>query len=201
MAEIKKEGKNIFNALEKLYFFSNVNEKQKPPISPIPNVTRELARRSMQGFQKTIEKKKEKIMNDEETLEIDGSSLSGVKSGDFWVIGKDGIKGRYFEKNEPFLEGLLQRRTERVADPDKDVSLDMLFEILSYAQWAPNATNEQPTKIMVYQKNHPSMQKIGELMQKALLERMIPNINIRNYIINRKMENPNFLPDYSLEDT
>jgi hypothetical protein len=190
----------IIQEIEKINFFSNVSEKDRPPISPVPSETRELARRSMQDFVKNVEKAKQKAKETNDIIEVDGSRLSGVKSGDFWLVDANGLKGRKFEKNEGLLEGILQRRTERVADPDKDIELDILLNVLSYAQWAPNATNEQPTKIMVYKKDHPSMTKIGELMHKALEEKIVPNINIRNYIINKKKENPDFLPDLSLQD-
>lgn len=189
-----------FSDIEKIHFFSSVSEKDRPPISPVPTETRELARRSMADFVKNVEKAKQKAKETGKKTEVDGSRLSGVKSGDLWTIDENGIKERHFEKNEALLDGILQRRTERVADPDKEVELEELLKILSYAQWAPNATNEQPTKIMIYKKNHPSMQKIGELMHKALYERMIPNINIRNFVVNKKRENPNFLPEFSLND-
>lgn len=44
-----KAFKNI-NDLEKIYFFSSVSLKDRPPISPIPTETRELARRSLEDF-------------------------------------------------------------------------------------------------------------------------------------------------------
>lgn len=200
MSEQNNRVPELLTKLEKLYFFSKVTEKERPPISPVPTETRELARRSFEDFMKRVEKAKEKAKETNDTIDIDGSRLSGVKSGDIWHINKDGIAGRSFEQNDGLLEGLLQRRTERVADPDKDVDFELLLKVLSYAQWAPNATNEQPTKILIYKKDHPSMEKIGILMKKALEERIVPNITIRNYIINKKKENPNFLPDLSLED-
>jgi nitroreductase len=194
------DDQNIFSYLEKIYFFSDINEKEKPPVSPVPNETRELARRSMADFQKNVEKAKIKAKNTGNDVELDGSRLSGVKSGDIWIIDKNGIKERIFEKNEQLLEGILQRRTERVADPRKGLNFKLLLKVLSFAQWAPNATNEQPTKVMVYRKDHPSMEKIGSLMHRALYERIIPNINIRNYIVNKKRENPDFLPNISLKE-
>jgi nitroreductase len=200
---IMQENKNpveFLSEIEKIHFFSNVSNKERPPISPIPSETRELARRSMIDFHKNIDKAKQKAKETKEIVEVDGSRLSGVKSGDFWLIDEKGVAGRKFEKNDGLLEGILQRRTERVADPDKDVEFDVLMNILSYAQWAPNATNEQPNKIMVYKKDHPSMEKIGELMSKSLEDRILPNINIRNFVINKKTETPDFLPDISLED-
>lgn len=190
----------LIKDLEKIYFISKVNQKDRPPISPIPSETRELARRSLEDFHINVEKAKLKAKETKKTIEIDGSGLSGVKSGDYWQIDENGILGRYFEKNEGLLNGILQRRTERVADPEKDVELELLLKILSHAQWAPNATNEQPTKLMIYKKNHPSMQKIGELMKNALEKKIVPNINIRNYIINKKNEIPDFLPDISMQE-
>lgn len=191
---------DLLTKLEKMYFFSNINEKEKPPISPVPTETRELARRAFEDFMKKVEKAKEKSKETGEVIDIEGNRLSGVKSGDIWKVNKDGIVDRVFEPNEGLLEGLLQRRTERVADPEKDVDFELLLKILSYAQWAPNATNEQPTKILIYKKDHPSMEKIGILMKMALEEKIVPEITIRNYIINKKKENPNFLPDLSLLD-
>ena len=190
----------LLNTLEKINFFSNINEKERPYISPIPSETRELARRSMDDFKKNIEKAKQKAKENKNIVEVDGSRLSGVKSGDIWHINENGTSGRMFEVNDGLLEGLLQRRSERVADPEKDVDLELLLKILAYAQFAPNATNEQPTKIMIYRKEHPTMQKIGELMHKALNDKIVPNINIKNYIINKKKENPDFLPNLSLKD-
>ncbi len=200
MSEKTDNTLELMQEIEKIHFFTKVSEKERPPISPVPSETRELARRSMQDFMKNVEKVKQKAKETNEPVEVDGSRLSGVKSGDFWLIDAQGIRGRKYEKNEGLLEGILQRRTERVADPDKDVELDVLLNVLSYSQWAPNATNEQPTKIMVYKKDHSSMEKIGELMKKALEEKIVPNINIRNYIISKKTENPDFLPDISLQD-
>ena len=190
----------IINELEKINFFSNVSQKDRPPISPVPTETRELARRSLEDFNNNIEKARLKAKETKTIVEVEGSRLSGIKSGDYWQVDENGICGRYFEKNDGVLDGILQRRTERVADSDKEVELDLLLKILLYAQWAPNATNEQPTKIMIYKKDHPSMEKIGTLMHKALYEKIIPNINIKNYIINKKRENPNFLPDISLQE-
>ena len=200
MSDNNKNPMQFLSEIEKIHFFSNVSNKERPPISPIPSETRELARRSMQDFYKTIDKARARSKETNEDIEIDGSRVSGVKSGDVWIVNKDGIKGRKYEKNDGLLEGILQRRTERVADPDKDIEFETLMNVLSYAQWAPNATNEQPNKIMVYKKDHPSMEKIGHLMHKSLEERMIPNINIKNFVINKKQESPDFLPDISLED-
>jgi nitroreductase len=191
---------NFLSYLEKIYFISDINDKERPPVSPVPNETRELARRSMADFFKKVEKAKLKAKESGHNVEIDGSRLSGVKSGDIWIIDQNGIKNRIFEKNEQLLEGILQRRTERMADPEKEIELELLLKVLSYAQWAPNATNEQPTKIMIYRKDHPSMEKIGSLMHKALNEKIIPNINIRNYIIQKKRENPDFLANISLKE-
>jgi hypothetical protein len=71
------------------------------------------------------------------------------------------------------LEGLLQRRTERVADPDKDVDFELLLKVLSYAQWEPNATNEQPNKNSYIQKRSSiNGKKLAILMKKALEERI-----------------------------
>ncbi len=190
----------LLNTLEKINFFSNINEKERPYISPIPSETRELARRSMDDLKKNIEKAKQKAKKSKKTVDIDGSRLSGIKSGDIWQIDENGISDRVFEVNDGLLEGLLQRRSERVADPEKDVDLELLLKILAHAQFAPNATNEQPTKIMIYRKENPTMNKIGEIMHKALNNRIVPNINIKNYIINKKKENPDFLPDISLKD-
>ncbi len=53
---------------------------------------------------------------------------------------------------------------------------------------------------MIYKKDHPSMEKIGTLMHNALEKKMIPKINIKNCIITKKTENPDFLPDLSLQD-
>ena len=191
---------DILSYLGKIYFLSDVSEKERPPVSPIPNQTRELARRSMDDFLKKIEKSREKAWSTGNDVELDGSRLSGVKSGDIWIINQEGIKDRIFEKNEQLLEGLLQRRTERVADPHKDVELELLMKALSYAQWAPNATNEQPNRVMIYRKDHSSMEKIGKFMHRALYEKIIPNITIRRYIVNKKRENPNFLPNISLKE-
>ncbi|MCG8570508.1 MAG: nitroreductase family protein [Spirochaetes bacterium] len=196
----KKIQKKLLDNLDKLHFYNSVNEKSRPPVSPITHETRELARRSIGDFHMAVEKAQEKAKTSGKPVEIDGSRLGGIKSGDTWVIDENGIKERYFEKNEGLLEGLQQRRTERVADPDKDIPMEQLLDVLALAQWAPNATNEQPTKIMVYHKSHPSMARIGEAMHQALYENMIPEINIKNYVINRKRESPNFLPEYSLQD-
>jgi nitroreductase len=87
-----------------------------------------------------------------------------------------------------------------VADADKTIDMQLLLDILSLAQWAPNATNEQPTKVMIYGKDHPTMEKIGAVMHQALYENMIPKLNLRNYILMRKQENPNFMADYSYQD-
>jgi|GEM_PF-4877644 len=190
----------VISNIEQIHFFSKVSEKERPPVSPIPTETRELARRSLEDLKLNIERSKQKAKETGADIELDGSRLSGIKSGDIWIINEDGIKDRRFEKNDGLLEGLLQRRTERVADPDKDIELDLLLKVLSYAQWAPNATNEQPTKIMIYKKDHPSMSKIGEVMHEALHNKILPNINIKNYIINKKTENPNFLPEISLKE-
>ncbi len=200
MSKEKENFIDVISGIEKLYFFSNITEKERPPVSPVPTETRELARRSYEEFFKKIEKAKNKSLETEKCVDLDGSRLSGVKSGDIWHVDKEGITGRSFEPNDGLLEGLLQRRTERVADPDKDIDFELLLKVLSYAQWAPNATNEQPTKILIYKKDHPSMDKIGTLMKQALEDRIVPNINIRNFIINKKKETPNFLPDFSLQD-
>ncbi|MBN2546438.1 MAG: nitroreductase family protein [Spirochaetes bacterium] len=200
MSKDKDKIIDIISGIEKISFFSNITEKERPPVSPVPTETRELARRSYEDFVKKVEKAKNKALESQKAVDVDGARLSGVKSGDIWHIDKDGIIGRSFEPNEGLLEGLLQRRTERVADPDKDVDLELLLKVLSFSQWAPNATNEQPTKILIYKKDHPSMDKIGNLMKKALEERIVPNINIRNFIINKKRETPNFLPDISMKD-
>jgi hypothetical protein len=146
----------------------------------------------MEEFKRNVEKARKKAKETKEVVEVDGSRLSGIKSGDKWLVDETGIIGRRFDENEGLLEGLLQRRSERLADPDKNVEIDLLLKALAYAQWAPNATNEQPTKIMIYRKNHPSMIKIGELMHKALNERIVPNISIKNFIINRKKKALNF---------
>ncbi len=196
----EKQNTDMLASVEKLYFISAVLEKERPPVSPVPTETRELARRSLAEFNKTVERARRKAAESGAKVEIDGSRLSGVKSGDIWSVTADGSLCRSFECNEGLLEGLLQRRSERVADPDRDLDLETLGKLLAYAQWAPNATNEQPNRVLVYRKDHPSMQKIGELMQKALYERIIPRINIRNYILQKKTEIPDFLPGLSLQD-
>ena len=146
---------NFLSDIEKIHFFSKVSEKERPPISPVSSESRELARHSMEEFRKNVEKAKQKAKETNEKIEVDGSRLAGVKSGDFWIIDSTGIIGRRFEPNEGMLEGLLQRRSERVADPDKEVDLELLLKVLTHAQWAPNATNEQPTKIIIYKKGSP----------------------------------------------
>ncbi len=113
--------------LEKINFFCSVSLKDRPPISPVPSETRELAKRSIRDFHKNIEKARIKAKETQEPVEIDGSRLSGVKSGDFWVVDKEGNLTRKFEKNEGLLEGILQRRTERVADSDKDIESKLSY--------------------------------------------------------------------------
>lgn len=190
----------LISDIEKIHFISNIREKERPPISPVPTETRELARNQLIDFEKKIEKAVLKAKSTGESVEVDGSKLGGVISGDMWVVQPDGTLTRQFEPNDGLLDGLLQRRTERVADPDRPLDLETLVKLLSYAQWAPNATNEQPTRIMVYGVEHPSMTRIGELMHQALYERIVPNISIRHYALQRKRENPNFLPEFSLQE-
>ncbi len=190
----------LISDIEKIHFISNINEKERPPISPVPTETRELARNQLAEFGKRVEKAALKARESGEAVEVDGAKLSGTISGDLWTVKPDGTVGRDFEPNEGLLEGLLQRRTERVADMDRPLDLDTLVKLLSYAQWAPNATNEQPTQIMVYKAEHPSMERIGEIMHKALYERIVPHISIRNYIIGKKRENPNFLAELSMQE-
>lgn len=190
----------LISEIEKIHFISNIAEKERPPISPVPTETRELARNQLSELQKRLEKALQKAKTGGEPVEVDGSKLGGVLSGDIWTVSAEGGIERHFEPNEGLLDGLLQRRTERVADPDRDLGLDTLVKLLSYAQWAPNATNEQPTRIMVYKSGHSSMEKIGEVMHKALYDRIVPNISIRNYIVEKKRENPNFLPEFSMQD-
>ena len=55
--------------LEKIYFFSKVDEKERPPISPVPTETRELARRSLIDFKKNLEKKQQKAKDSAEVME------------------------------------------------------------------------------------------------------------------------------------
>ncbi len=190
----------LIGDIEKIHFISNINEKQRPPVSPVPTETRELARNQLSDFNKRLEKAAQKARESGEAVELDGSKLSGVLSGDIWTVQPDGAVQRHFEANEGLLDGLLQRRTERVADTGRPLELDTLVKLLAYAQWAPNATNEQPTRIMVYKSEHPSMDRIGEVMHKALYDRIVPNISIRNYIIGKKKENPNFMPELSLQE-
>lgn len=190
----------MISDIETIHFISNINEKERPPISPVPTETRELARNQLSELGKRLEKALSKAKAGGELVEVDGSKLGGVLSGDMWTVKPDGTICRHFEPNEGLLEGLLQRRTERVADTSRPLDLDVLVKLLSYAQWAPNATNEQPTRIMVYKSEHPSMEQIGELMHKALYERIVPNISIRNYIVEKKRENLNFLPEFSLQE-
>jgi len=190
----------LISDIEKIHFISSINEKERPPISPVPTETRELARNQLTELKKRLEKAAVKAKAGEEAIEVDGSKLGGVLSGDVWTVKPNGDLDRYFEPNEGLLDGLLQRRTERVADTNRPLELDMLLKLLSYAQWAPNATNEQPTRIMVYKSGHSSMDKIGEVMHKALYDRIVPNISIRNYIVEKKRESPNFLPEFSLQE-
>lgn len=190
----------LISDIEKIHFMSNINEKERPPISPVPTETRELARNQLAEFGKKMEKAVQKAKATGECIELDGSKLGGIVSGDTWKAKADGSLERNFEANEGLLEGLLQRRTERVADMSRPLDLDTLIKLLAYAQWAPNATNEQPTRIMVYKAEHPSMERIGEVMHKALYDRIVPHISIRNFIIGKKKENPNFLPELSMQE-
>jgi nitroreductase len=190
----------LISDIEKIHFISNISEKERPPISPVPTETRELARNQLTELEKRMEKAILKAKTSGEAVELDGSKLGGVLSGDIWTAKPDGSIERHFEPNDGLLDGLLQRRTERVADPDRHLDLETLVKLLSYAQWAPNATNEQPTRIMIYGAEHASMARIGELMHKALYDRIVPNISIRHYALQRKKENPNFLPEFSLQE-
>jgi hypothetical protein len=60
MSEQNNRVPELLTKLEKLYFFSKVTEKERPPISPVPTETRELARRSFEDFMKRVEKLKRK---------------------------------------------------------------------------------------------------------------------------------------------
>ncbi len=192
---------NMIEQVTKLNALNDMAALKMPSsINPDPTITRNLARLSLEKFQKLVENNKTKAKKNNNPIEIDGSELSGVKGGaDIWSVNPDGSLSRKYKAVPEVVDLIEMRRTERVAEPNKPVNIETIYEIIRLAHRAPNATNEQPSRVLIYTQDHPAMNKIGIAMNEALNDIIVPQINLKYYILHAKKENNDFLKKYTLE--
>ncbi len=196
-----KEKNSLLAQLKYLKTISNSAAENMPEtVSTNSLEAEDLLRKALQNFEASLEEARIRANESGKVVRVDGSKLSGIKDGgDIWLVQPDGSYTREYKKIPEIEDVIEMRRSEKLADPDKQVNPGTIYEIIRLAQRAPNANNEQPNHVLIYPHNHSSMQKIGSVMLEILIDQYIPRISLRNLVLNLKKDNADFIPQYELK--